>query len=119
MIPVDWFSLVFAGSLKESQAQISFTEEPQDTTAIAGKPISLNCTAKAPRKVRYVWYFSNSKVVPDNTRLFIRDDGTLHITNVERVDAGQYQCTASYRNRNTAKKETIRSQAVDLTVHSK
>jgi hypothetical protein len=108
----------FAGSLKESHAQITFTEEPKDTTAISGKTVYLNCTATAPRKIRYLWYFETSKISFD-ARVFVQDDGTLQITNVDKNDAGEYHCAASFRDGNTRKRITIKSRNAVVKVQGK
>ena len=118
LIPADLNEPSFADSPKESQAQITFVQEPKDTTVVAGNAVSLNCTATGSNNIKYNWLFNGNKIA-SNSRVIVQKNGTLHITKVGTQNSGGYVCVALIRRSVSQKRVKIKSQKAELTVQSK
>ena len=70
---------------------------PNDTEAIQGHNVILNCAAHGYPAPKFVWSFGmkESISVSSNPRMIVLPGGSLLIQNVQMSDAGVYRCIAS------------------------
>ncbi|XP_054710141.1 peroxidasin-like [Uloborus diversus] len=74
---------------------LKFTEQPKDKTVLVGSTIVLPCSVAGNSKATINWT-QNGIALPQIFRYYISSSGTLTIKNVQRNDAGTYQCIATY-----------------------
>jgi len=70
---------------------------PNDTEAIQGHNVILNCAAHGYPAPRFAWSFGVMKAIKltGNPRMIVLPGGSLLIQNVQLGDAGVYRCIAS------------------------
>ncbi|KAL3246328.1 hypothetical protein MRX96_057724 [Rhipicephalus microplus] len=81
----------------------AWTMEPNDTTAVTGRSVYVDCQASGVPQPHIRWKSSSEPVSPasqfrtiiSNSRIHILVNGTLSIRSVEPGDAGLYLCEAS------------------------
>ncbi|KAM4735227.1 carcinoembryonic antigen-related cell adhesion molecule 1 [Anableps anableps] len=67
--------------------------EPQMNLAVEGHPYNLIC--KVDRTVDHIYWMRNGeKLYPDNRTLILMENMTIRFMNIQRNDAGDYQCMA-------------------------
>ncbi|KAH7953422.1 hypothetical protein HPB49_008090 [Dermacentor silvarum] len=81
----------------------AWTMEPNDTTAVTGRSVYVDCQASGVPQPHIRWKSAAEPVSPasqfrtiiSNSRIHILVNGTLSIRSVEPADAGLYLCEAS------------------------
>jgi len=75
----------------------SILTHPQNTSALTGDTITINCNITALPRPMVTWLKDNQSVEYDQ-RVVLLEDGSLQINDVQLDDAGVYQCMASNIN---------------------
>ncbi|XP_041734387.1 roundabout homolog 2 isoform X3 [Coregonus clupeaformis] len=65
---------------------------PANQTLALGSIAQLQCHAIGGPSLRIVWEKDGERIVGDNPRMTLMENGTLQITNVEDTDSGMYTC---------------------------
>ncbi|KFM73649.1 Peroxidasin, partial [Stegodyphus mimosarum] len=73
---------------------LSFTEQPTDSTVPVGSTIILPCSAAGDSQPVIYWT-QNGIALPQIFRYYVSSTGSLTIKNVQKSDAGVYQCIAT------------------------
>ncbi|XP_076011524.1 protogenin A [Genypterus blacodes] len=97
-------------------SELFFIKEPHDVTAIRREAVILDCQAHGEAPID-VWWLKNGVKVVGNERLYLLNNGSLYISEVEsrrgdKSDEGFYQCLAQN------KYGAILSQKARLTIAS-
>lgn len=71
----------------------NITSTPRDANATLGQSIQLPCVAKG-YPVPAVTWSKDGISIPFDQRQSVSGDNTLHISSVQKGDAGRYKCTA-------------------------
>jgi len=92
-----------------------FSEHPQNRTVLEGLNVAFSCNASGNPTPKFSWTKKGSFInTTDNARISLSaDNKQLNITNVNRVDSGEYRCVAN----NTV--GAVNSSAAFLTVQCK
>ena len=102
--------LISAGAFFDSTIDLDtpvITLARANDTIIEGRPLTLTCKATGSESVTYIWLLPNKTNVISNI---------LQIDNINRSDAGSYNCTAS----STANNKTLTaSTTTNITVFCK
>lgn len=82
---------------KQSHVDLSgttnITSIPRDVNATRGQSVQLPCVAKG-YPVPTVTWSKDGASIPFHHRQSVSSDNTLHISKVQKGDAGRYKCTA-------------------------
>ena len=107
-------------SVTESQSFLALITQPSSQTVQAGVTVTLKCSAQSNKKITYEWKHNNHTIQDDKeTRITIRDDGSLKISKTELDDDGIYRCIASTRRGAKKGKLVRKSRLARLTVQGK
>ena len=92
-------TLYLKGSLSQNAAisdviPPNITVEPTAQTRSLGENVSFNLTASGPAPLAYQWKHEGFPLANDS-RISGADSASLTITNLDKKDAGLYQCTVS------------------------
>ena len=74
-----------------------FSEHPQNGTVLEGLNVAFSCNASGNPSPKFSWTKNGSPInITDNARISLsQDNKQLNITNVNRVDSGEYKCVAN------------------------
>ena len=92
-----------------------FSEHPQNQTVLEGLNVAFSCNASGNPTPKFSWTKNGSPInTTDNARISLSaGNKQLNITNVNRVDSGEYRCVA---NNSVG---AVNSSAAFLTVQCK
>ena len=92
-----------------------FSEHPQNQTVLEGLNVAFSCNASGNPTPKFSWTKNGSPInTTDNARISLSaGNKQLNITNVNRVDSGEYRCVAD----NSV--GAVNSSAAFLTVQCK
>lgn len=67
---------------------------PQTMSAIKGASVVVPCgvISDSDVVVTWMWFVHETEVLPDDPRLTVGQDGSLHISSVRNADIGAYSC---------------------------
>ena len=69
-----------------------FTSEHPRQTLVFGKSGILNCSAEGNPAPRFTWTRADGKTL-DKNRFNQLPNGSMHVTQVQQIDEGEYICT--------------------------
>lgn len=95
----------------ENKAKMTFVEFPTNHNISVGSTINLPCRA-AGDPVPTITWTHNGLPLPPSHRYYVSSKGTLSIKNVQRLDSGIYECSATNLRSNISIAAQINVQAL-------
>lgn len=71
-----------------------FREQPQNTEKAVGDDVILQCRPPRGDPEPKVEWKKDEKALVTNSRIYVQDDGSLYMRDLEKDDAGMYSCVA-------------------------
>lgn len=80
-------------------------EGPEDVHVAVGDTVFFNCRVIGDPKPSIKWMKNSNDMIIDGSRYFMKDDGTLVITDITEYDIGEYECIAESKMGKTSSRK--------------